>query len=220
MTALCRSSLVDCMVRALCWPWTCRLYVYISACVLECEVLIGYWCLMKYEVVNLRPCAMLVSEYTTIVVCVCVRARDEYTTIVLRVCVCLLCLNMEVLINCWCLMKCEVARRKLIYIVVSINTLQWRWRLYLRWIYHGTGIALALDKQEVRLHYCRVRVHLPSMMLLMLFDASHYEVVIVSPSYTVAPIHYYNGGDVSACVGLCSLNVWNGCRVGLGSWRN
>ena len=137
--------------------------------------------------VCVRACAWRIYYNCFACVCVCVRVCAR---------VCVLCLNLEVWINCWCLMKCEVARRKLIYIVVSINTLQWRWRLYLRWIYHGTGIALALDKQEVRLHYCRVRVHLPSMMLLMLSDASHYEVVIISPSYTVAPIHYYNGGDV------------------------
>ena len=88
------------MVRVLCWPWTNRPYVYIFACVIEFDVLISYyWCLMKYEVVNLRSCAILVSEYTTIAVCVC--------------------LNLEVLINHWCSMQYEVVNLRSYAILVS-----------------------------------------------------------------------------------------------------
>ena len=38
--------------------------------------------------------------------------------------------------------------------------------------YRETGITWALHKQEVRLHYCCVRVHLTSKMLLVLLDAA------------------------------------------------
>ena len=82
--------------------------------------------------------------------------------------------------------------------------------------YRETGITLALDKQEVRLHYCCMRVHLTSKMLLVLLDASHWEVVI-SRSCTIAPKHYI-GRDVSVCVDLRSLHVWYGCRR-VGAWR-
>ena len=96
------------------------------------------------------------------------------------------------------------------YTLVSINALQLWWRFYLCWIYHGTGITLALGKQEVSLHHCRVRVHLTSKMFLMLLDASHFLMrsYVISPSCAILlskSIIRYNCDDGSALLDWPSL---------------
>ena len=199
MTALCRSSLVDCMVRALCWPWTYRLYVYISACVLECEVLIGYWCLMKYEVVNLRSCVILVSECTTIAVCVC--------------------LNLEVLINYRCLMKYEVVNSFTLmrhfgvhkYTSMVMTTLGF---VCVEYIMERVSRWPWTNRKYVYIIAC-VCAWATSIMVLV-FDASQHEVARIL-TFMHCP-NNYNGDDGSArLLNLRWLNVWNGCRVG--PWR-
>ena len=90
---------------------------------------------------------------------------------------------------------------KLVYTHYNANAFIFIWSMY------ETGVVLALNEQYVRF-YCLKLTLLPVVDTVL-----GCRILLISPAYA-AQIIRYNGNNGSACVNLCSWNVWNRCRVG------